>query len=88
MDFIALITQHIPPKGKQYIRRYGLYSSRTRGVWERSPFVVKLAPKLWKEAHTAQANGEGKAKRDEEKGKGEEAPNKYNTKLHLGLVAS
>ncbi|MBW8003690.1 MAG: hypothetical protein FVQ80_17060, partial [Planctomycetes bacterium] len=25
--FIAEVTQHIPPKNKQYIRRYGLYSS-------------------------------------------------------------
>lgn len=26
-DFIALLTQHLPPKGVQYLRRYGLYSS-------------------------------------------------------------
>ena len=26
-DFIVLLTQHLPPGGVQYIRRYGLYSS-------------------------------------------------------------
>ncbi len=30
-DFIAKLTQHIPPKGVHLIRYYGLYSSRTRG---------------------------------------------------------
>jgi len=30
-DFIAELTQHIPPKGKHLIRYYGVYSSRTRG---------------------------------------------------------
>ena len=28
-DFIADLTLHIPPKNVQYIRRYGLYASRT-----------------------------------------------------------
>lgn len=51
LDFIAEVTAHIPPKNKQYIRRYGLYSSRTRGIWERSSFIVKLAPSVWKERH-------------------------------------
>ena len=30
-DFIAELTQHIPPKHKHYIRYYGLYSSRGKG---------------------------------------------------------
>ncbi|MBW8003882.1 MAG: hypothetical protein FVQ80_18115 [Planctomycetes bacterium] len=30
-DFIALLTMHIPPNGIHLIRRYGLYSSRSRG---------------------------------------------------------
>ena len=33
-DFIASVTQHLPRKGLQYIRRYGLYSSRSRGKSE------------------------------------------------------
>ena len=31
VDFIAELTQHIPPKHKHLIRYYGLYSSRTKG---------------------------------------------------------
>lgn len=34
LDFIAEFTQHIPPKGLQLIRRYGLYVPRTKGRWE------------------------------------------------------
>ena len=51
LDFIASLTAHIPPKGKQYIRRYGLYSSRTRGVWQAMEFCIRLAPPGWKEKH-------------------------------------
>ena len=51
LDFIAELTAHIPPKNKQYIRRYGLYSSRIRGVWQRMEFCVSLAPQGWKEKH-------------------------------------
>ena len=58
VEFIALVTAHIPPKHKQYIRRYGLYSSRTRGVWERSQHVVRLAPRGWKEKHKKESNNE------------------------------
>ena len=38
LDFIAELTQHIPPKGLQLIRRYGLYASRTKGRWEEMPW--------------------------------------------------
>jgi hypothetical protein len=31
LDFIARLTLHIPPKGKHLVRRYGVYSSRSRG---------------------------------------------------------
>jgi Putative transposase len=31
LDFIAELTQHIPPKHKHLIRYYGLYASRTKG---------------------------------------------------------
>ncbi|MGA2381020.1 MAG: transposase [Spirochaetia bacterium] len=34
-DFIAERTQHLPPKGVHHIRRYELYSSRTRSTWAR-----------------------------------------------------
>ncbi|GAG53374.1 unnamed protein product, partial [marine sediment metagenome] len=48
-DFIASVTQHLPSKGVQYIRRYGLYSSRSRGKWVDKPYVVRLAPTGWKD---------------------------------------
>ena len=42
-DFIAELTQHIPPKGVHYIRPYGLYSSRTRSRWNRLPHILRLS---------------------------------------------
>jgi len=48
-DFIALLTQHLPPKGAQYLRRYGPYSSRSRGKWADKPHVAALAPDGWKQ---------------------------------------
>ena len=50
-DFIALLTPHLPPKGVQYLRRYGLYSSRSRGKWTDKPYVAALAPDGWKHKH-------------------------------------
>jgi hypothetical protein len=52
-DFIAELTQHIPPKGTHYIRRYGLYASRSRGTWSRKPHLVRLAGPAWHAAHPA-----------------------------------
>ena len=48
MRFFLELTQHIPPKGCQYIRRYGLYASRTKGKWPHQPYVMRLAPAGWK----------------------------------------
>jgi len=42
MRFFLELTQHIPPKGCQYIRRYGLYASRTKGKWPDQPHVTRL----------------------------------------------
>ncbi len=50
LDFLAELTQHIPPKGIQYIRRYGLYASRTKGKWTEHPEIVRHAPEGWKTA--------------------------------------
>jgi len=50
-DFLAELTQHIPPKGVQLIRRYGLYSSRIKGNWENIPEVAERAPPGWKKQH-------------------------------------
>jgi len=46
--FLLEVTQHIPPRGSQYIRRYGLYASRTKGKWPDMPHVMRLAPAGWK----------------------------------------
>jgi hypothetical protein len=53
-DFLAELTQHIPPKGVQLIRRYGLYSSRIKGAWESMPHVAERAPTGWKMQHNSQ----------------------------------
>ena len=50
-EFIALLTQHLPKKGVHHIRRYGLYSSRSRGIWVEKPYVAALAPDGWKQKH-------------------------------------
>ena len=51
--FLLEVTQHIPPRGSQYIRRYGLYATlrrtaRTKGKWPDMPHVARLAPTGWK----------------------------------------
>ena len=51
LDFLAQLTQHIPPKRLQLIRRYGLYASRTKGRWEDMPWVAERAPDGWKASH-------------------------------------
>jgi hypothetical protein len=40
--FFLALTQHIPPRGSQHIRRYGLYAglrrtARTKGKWPAMP---------------------------------------------------
>ncbi len=53
-DFLAELTQHIPPKGVHLIRRYGLYSSRTKGAWQSMSHVAERAPTGWKSRHEKQ----------------------------------
>jgi len=48
MRFFLELTQHIPPKGGQCIRRYGMYASRIKGKWPDKSHVVRLAPAGWK----------------------------------------
>jgi hypothetical protein len=52
--FLAELTQHIPPKKLQLIRRYGLYSSRIKGAWQSMPYVAERAPAGWKSLHVQQ----------------------------------
>jgi len=46
--FLLELIQHVPPRGSQYIRQYGLYASRTKGKWTDIPHVMRLAPAGWK----------------------------------------
>ena len=58
LDFFAELTQHIPPKGLQLIRRYGLYASRTKGRRHDMPWVAARAPEGWKATHRHPADAE------------------------------
>ena len=48
LDFLAELTQHIPPKEVQLIRWYGLYSSRIKGRWPGMLYIAKRSPVGWK----------------------------------------
>jgi DNA-directed RNA polymerase subunit RPC12/RpoP len=54
IEFVVDLLQHLPDAGAHLIRRYGLYSSRSRGTWSRKPYLLRLAPKGWKEQHESQ----------------------------------
>ena len=54
-DLLSTPLQHLPDSGDHLIRRYGLYSSRSRGTWSRKPYLVRLAPEGWKEQHALQS---------------------------------
>ncbi len=64
-DFIADLTLHIPPKNVQYIRRYGLYASRTRGIWTSMPEVIARAPEVWKNEHLDDVDIEAESERED-----------------------
>jgi hypothetical protein len=51
-DFIAAITQFIPPWGVRSIHYYGLYSSRCKARWERLPHIARVAPVGRKDSHS------------------------------------
>jgi hypothetical protein len=67
IGFLVDLLQHLPDAGAHLIpwasalrssaraRRYGLYSSRSRGTWSRKPYLVRLAPEGWKEQHALQS---------------------------------
>ena len=56
IGFLVDLLQHLPDAGAHLIpwasalrssaraRRYGLYSSRSRGTWSRKPYLLRLAP--------------------------------------------
>jgi hypothetical protein len=58
VDFIAALTQFIPPWGVRSVHYYGLYSSRCKARWSRWPHVAAVAPGGWKESHGEQGSAE------------------------------
>jgi hypothetical protein len=54
VEFLVELLQHLPDSRRRLIRTYGLYSSRGRGTWSRSPHLLRLAPEDWKRDHPPQ----------------------------------
>ncbi len=54
-DFVAALARHIPPARVHLVRYYGLYSSRTKGVWNTESYIVRLAPEGWIKKQAEQA---------------------------------
>jgi len=54
LEFLVQLLQHLPDPRTHLVRRYGLYSSRSRGTWSRKPWLVRLAPEGWLEQHPQQ----------------------------------
>jgi hypothetical protein len=50
-EFLVELLQHLPDAGARLIRRYGLYSSRSRGTWSAKPHLTRLAPEGWQRDH-------------------------------------
>jgi hypothetical protein len=66
LDFIAQVTLHIPPRGRHLVRRYGLYSSRGRGIWKNRPALCTRAPQHWYGRQAAQPPTPTDAPKDQE----------------------
>ena len=54
LEFLVQLLQHLPNPRAHLVRRYGLYSSRSRGTWMRKPYLVRLAPQGWIQQHKQQ----------------------------------
>ena len=54
LEFLVQLLQHLPDPDTRLIRRYGLYSSRSRGTWSRKPYLARLAPQGWQKDHQPQ----------------------------------
>jgi len=51
LGFLVQLLQHLPHPRSHLVRRYGLYSSRSRGTWMRKPWLLHLAPEGWLQQH-------------------------------------
>jgi hypothetical protein len=47
LEFLVQLLQHLPDPRTHLVRRYGLYSSRSRGTWSGKPWLRPLAPEGW-----------------------------------------
>jgi hypothetical protein len=54
LEFLVQLLQHLPDARAHLVRRYGLYSSRSRGTWMRKPWLLPLAPEGWLQQHHLQ----------------------------------
>ena len=54
LEFLVQLLQHLPDARAHLVRRYGLYSSRSRGTWSRKPWLLPLAPEGWLQQHPQQ----------------------------------
>ena len=54
VEFLVEVLQHLPDSRSRLLRTYGLYSSRARGTWARSPHLHRLPPEGWKRDHPPQ----------------------------------
>ena len=61
VEFLVQLLQHLPDARAHLVRRYGLYSSRSRGTWSRKPWLVRLAPEGWLDQHPQQPPPPGRA---------------------------
>ena len=44
VEFPLELLQHLPDSRSRLLRAYGLYSSRARGTWARSPLLLRIGP--------------------------------------------
>ena len=54
LEFLVQLLQHLPDARTHLVRRYGLYSSRSRGTWSPKPWLVRRAPEGWPRLHSQQ----------------------------------
>ena len=59
-DFIAHLTQFIPPWGVRLIHYYGLYSSRCKARWQALAHIARVAPQGWRQSHAEPMSSAGR----------------------------
>jgi len=49
-EFIAALTQFIPPWGVRYVHYHGLCSSQCKARWQHLPHVARVTPVGWRDS--------------------------------------